>query len=299
MKTFLPAILAPILLGAQVVIGQANALKTEAPIPLWPNGAPGALGTEAKDIPTLTAFFPAPDKATGAAMIVCPGGGYGMLAGYEGEDFARWLCDQGITGFVLKYRLGSAGYRHPRMLQDAARAVRLVRSRAAEWQLDPKRIGIVGSSAGGHLASTLLTHFDSGDAAAPDPIDRVCCRPDVGVLCYPVITMGDETHKGSRDNLLGTNPPPALIAELSNEHHVTAGTPPCFIFHTADDAAVPVENSLNFALALRKAKVPFEIHVYAHGQHGLALGSHNYDPAKWHPWTFECRRWLVQQGFGR
>lgn len=149
------------------------------PIPLWPDGAPGALGKEPKDIPTLTAFFPEPDKATGAAMVICPGGGYAHLAPHEGEDYARWLNDQGIAGFVLKYRLGLDGYRHPRMLQDAARALRLVRFRAAEWKLDPKRIGIIGSSAGGHLASTLLTHFDAGDANAPDPIDRGSSRTSV------------------------------------------------------------------------------------------------------------------------
>lgn len=278
----------------------AQAEPTHQPaIPLWPNGAPGALGTKPQDIPTITPYLPEPDKATGAAMIICPGGGYGALAPHEGEDYARWLNDQGIAGFVLKYRLGSSGYRHPRMLQDAARALRLVRFRAADWKLDPKRIGIIGSSAGGHLASTLLTHFDSGDTNAPDPIDRMCSRPDLGVLCYAVITMGGRTHGGSRDNLLGTNPPPQLIEELSNERHVTKGTPPCFIFATYDDKAVPVENSLDFAAALRRARIPFEIHIYQHGQHGLGLGSHPYDPTKWHPWTTECRRWLKEQGFGK
>ncbi len=285
-------------LGMGTVFAPPWAMHQEA-IPLWPDGAPGALGKEPKDIPALTPFLPLPDKATGAAMVVCPGGGYGGLAAYEGDDYARWLNDQGIAGFVLKYRLGSAGYRHPRMLEDAARALRLLRFRAADWKLDPKRIGIIGSSAGGHLASTLLTHFDSGDASAPDPIDRECCRPDVGVLCYPVITMGGSTHRGSRDNLLGTNPPPQLIEQLSNERHVTKGTPPCFIFATDEDKAVPVENSLEFAAALRRAGVPFELHIYQHGEHGLALGSHDYDPARWHPWTTECRRWLKEQGFGK
>jgi acetyl esterase/lipase len=271
----------------------------QAPIPLWPDGAPGALGKEPKDIPTLTPFLPEPGQATGAAMVVCPGGGYGGLASYEGDDYARWLNDQGITAFVLKYRLGSAGYRHPRMLEDAARALRLLRFRAAEWKFDPKQIGIIGSSAGGHLASTLLTHFDAGDANAPDPIDRLSSRPDLGVLCYPVITMGEMTHHGSRDNLLGPNPSPQLIDELSNERHVTKDTPPCFIFATDEDAAVPVENSLEFAAALRRAGVHFELHIYQHGEHGLALGSHTYDPSQWHPWTKECRRWLKEQGFGK
>jgi acetyl esterase/lipase len=200
---------------------------------------------------------------------------------------------------VLKYRLGSAGYRHPCMLEDAARALRLVRFRAAEWKIDPKRIGIIGSSAGGHLASTLLTHFDAGVPSAPDPIDRASSRPQIGVLCYPVITMGELTHKGSRDNLLGPSPSPQLIDELSNERHVTKETPPCFIFATDEDKTVPVENSLEFAAALRRAGVPFELHIYQHGAHGLALGSKDYDPSKWHPWTTECRRWLKEQGFGQ
>jgi len=271
----------------------------ETPIVLWTNGAPGALGKEAKDIPTLTPFFPAPDEATGAAMIVCPGGGYGGLADYEGADYARWLNDQGITAFVLKYRLGSAGYRHPVMLEDAARALRTVRFNAPRWKLDSKKIGIIGSSAGGHLASTLLTHFDAGNPTAADPIDRVCCRPDLGVLCYAVITMGPLTHRGSRENLLGPNPPQRLIDELSNERHVTPGTPPCFIFATDADTAVPVENSMEFAAALRKARVHFELHIYERGRHGLALGGRPYNPEKWLPWTKECRRWLQEQGFGR
>jgi len=287
-----------VVLGQGHVFAQSEPMHQD-PVLLWPDGAPGALGKEPKDIPTLTPFLPAPAKATGAAMVVCAGGAYGMLASYEGDDYARWLNDQGIAGYVLKYRLGSAGYRHPRMLEDAARALRLVRFHAAEWKLDPKRIGVIGSSAGGHLASTLLTHFDAGDANAPDSIDRMSSRPDIGVLCYPVITMGELTHRGSRDNLLGPNPSPQLIDELSNERHVTSNTPPCFIFATDEDPVVPVENSLEFAAALRRAGVPFELHIYQHGEHGLALGSHSYDPSKWHPWTTECRRWLMEHGFGR
>jgi acetyl esterase/lipase len=161
------------------------------PMPLWPNGAPGALGKEDKDIPTLTAYLPKADVATGAAMVICPGGGYGGLAAHEGEAYAFFLRDNGIAGFVLKYRLGSAGYRHPIMLQDVSRALRLVRANAAAWKLDPKRIGVMGSSAGGHLASTLLTHFDSGKTDAEDVIERQSSRPDLGILFYPVITMGD------------------------------------------------------------------------------------------------------------
>src|SRR5579871_1570774 len=247
--------------------GRAQSQPTNE-IVLWPDGAPGALGKATKDIPSITPFFPDADKATGAAMVICPGGGYGGLADHEGKAYALWLRDQGIAGFVLRYRLGSAGYRHPVMLQDVSRALRLVRSKAGEWKLDPKRIGVIGSSAGGHLASTLLTHFDAGNPDASDPIDRQSSRPDVGILCYPVITMGEFTHRGSRENLLGKTPSPELVAELSNELRVTKETPPTFIFHTAEDNAVPVENALLFASALRKAGVPFDLHIYEKGRHG-------------------------------
>src|SRR5882724_3339002 len=274
----------------------AQAEPTNA-FPLWRNGAPGALGQEDKDIPTLTAYFPETANASGAAIVICPGGGYGMLAPHEGDAYARFLNEQGIAGFVLKYRLGSGGYRHPVMLQDAARAVRIVRARAGEWKLDPKRIGIMGSSAGGHLASTLLTHFDAGKPDATDPIEGQSSRPDLGILCYAVITMGEFTHQGSKDNLLGKDPSSTLVAELSNELKVTKDTPPCFIWHTYEDKAVPVENSLQFADALRKAGVPFDLHIYERGQHGLGLGSREYDPSKWHPWTRDLIFWLKERGF--
>jgi acetyl esterase/lipase len=267
--------------------------------PLWPDGAPGALGSEKQDIPTLTPFFPAADNATGAALVICPGGGYRRLAPHEGRDYARWLNENGIAGFVLKYRLGADGYRHPAMLQDAARAIRLVRANAAAWKLDPKRIGIIGSSAGGHVASTLLTHFDAGNSNAVDSVERQSSRPDLGILCYAVITMGKFAHQSSKDYLLGTNPPPALVEELSNELHVTKKTPPCFIWGTYEDTTVKIENSLQFAAALRDAGVPFDLHVYQHGKHGLGLGSRDYDPAKWLPWTRDCIYWLKDQGFAK
>jgi len=266
--------------------------------PLWPDGAPGALGKADADIPTLTPFFPDPEKASGAVMVVCPGGGYGGLAPHEGKTYAQWFNSNGVAAFVLKYRLGSSGYRHPVMLQDAARAVRLVRSRAAEWKLDPKRVGIIGSSAGGHLASTLVTHFDAGKPDATDLIERESSRPDLGILCYPVITMGGNTHSGSRDNLLGKNPSPDLIKLLSNELQVTSETPPCFLFHTVEDKAVPVENSLEFAAALRRAGVPFDLHIYQKGGHGMGLGGNPKDPsAHLHPWTADCLYWLKVQKF--
>src|SRR5258706_10531573 len=273
----------------------AHAQSTNS-FPLWPDGAPGALGKEDKDIPTLTPFWPDPAKATGAAMVICPGGGYGGLAPHEGQDYARFLNEHGVAGFVLKYRLGSGGYRHPAMLHDAARAVRLVRSKAGEWKLDPKRIGIMGSSAGGHLTSTLLTHFDAGKPEAEDPIERQSSRPDLGILCYPVITMGQFTHQGSKNNLLGKDPSPELIQDLSNELRVTKDTPPCFLWHTCEDTAVPVENSLQFANALRKAGVPFDLHVYQKGAHGIGLGSRPYGGGGRHPLTRDCIFWVEGPG---
>lgn len=268
-------------------------------IVLWPDGAPGALGKADTDIPTLTPNLPDPSKATGAAIVICPGGGYGGLAPHEGVDYARFLNEQGIAGFVLKYRLGSSGYRHPIMLQDAARALRTVRARAAQWHLDPQRIGIMGSSAGGHLASTLLTHFDQGKPADPDPIEQQSSRPNLGILCYAVISMGEFTHQGSKANLLGKDPSPELIRDLSNELQVTKDTPPTFLWHTWEDGAVPVENSLHFADALRKAGVPFDLHIYQKGQHGLGLGSNKWDPAHRHPWTADLVYWLKVQGFAK
>ncbi len=268
-------------------------------IPLWPTGAPGAYGTTDKDIPTLTPYLPEPGKATGAAIVICPGGGYAGLASHEGRDYARFLNENGIAGFVLRYRLGSAGYRHPVMLQDAARAVRMVRARAEEWKIDPKRVGIMGSSAGGHLASTLLTHFDAGKTNSTDAIDSQSSRPDLGILCYAVITMGEYTHQGSKNNLLGKDPSADLVKELSNELQVTKETPPCFLWHTWEDNAVPVENTLQFAEALRKAGVPFDLHIYQKGRHGLGLGTREWDPAQRHPWTADLVYWLKVQGFAK
>ena len=276
----------------------AQAQPTNA-FPLWPDGAPGALGREDKDIPTLTPFLADPAQATGAAIVICPGGGYAHLAPHEGADYARFLNESGIAGFVLKYRLGSDGYHHPAMLQDAARALRTVRARAGEWKLDPQRIGIMGSSAGGHLASTLLTHFDSGKPGAADPIERQSSRPDLGILCYAVISLGEFGHAGSRNNLLGPNPSPELVRELSNELHVTKDTPPCFIWHTYEDNGVRVENSLQFAEALRRAGVPFDLHIYQKGPHGLGLGTRDWNPERRHPWTRDCIYWLQVQGFAK
>lgn len=262
---------------------------------LWPNGAPGALGKATEDGPSLT-LYRAEGKPTGAGFIVCPGGGYAGLAPHEGEPIARWLNSLGITAGVLRYRLGPR-YHHPIELGDAQRAIRTMRSRAAEWGIDPNRIGILGFSAGGHLASSAATHFDSGEPSAADPVDRAGCRPDLAVLVYPVVTMSEPfTHLGSRQNLLGDHPSGELIDLLSNEKQVTKQTPPCFLMHTADDEAVPVENSLMFAAALRTAGVPFEIHVYEHGPHGVGLAAN--DPAL-SSWPGRCADWLRRHKFAR
>jgi acetyl esterase/lipase len=241
---------------------------------LWPGGAPGAVGTEDADKPTLTVYLPPADRANGAAVVVCPGGGYGGLAiDYEGKRVAEWLNTQGVAGFVLKYRLGRR-YRHPAPLQDAQRAIRTVRARAGAWKVDPRRVGIWGFSAGGHLASTAGTHFDDGKADADDPVERVSCRPDFLILAYPVISLKPPYyHKGSRDNLLGPNPPEALVNSLCNDEQVTAKTPPTFLFHTSEDTAVPPENSTLFYEALRRHKVPAELHIYEKGRHGVGLAN--------------------------
>lgn len=298
MKTFFVAAI----LFSSLVLSRA---EMQTPIPLWPGGAPGALGTSSNDIPTITPYLPETNathlprqsKATaGAAMVICPGGAYTHLAPHEGRDYALWLNQHGLTCFVLKYRLGSHGYRHPAMLEDGARAVRWVRAHAREFNIDPHRVGIMGSSAGGHLASTVLTHFDSGNPNSKDPVERQSSRPDIGVLCYPVITMGKFTHKTSMRNIIGTNASPELVRELSNELHVTTNTPPCFIWQTFEDKTVSVENSLMFAEALRQNGVPFELHIYQKGRHGQGLGD---KPPFAHPlpWANECLRWLKEQGF--
>ena len=266
---------------------------SEDPIVLWPKGAPGALGQEPSDIPTLTPFIPPKDKTTGAAIIVCPGGGYARLAEHEGRPVAEWLKSIGVTAFVLKYRHGPR-YPHPAPLQDAARAIRTVRSRAAEWRLDPDRIAILGFSAGGHLASTAATHFDPGNSKATDPIEQVSSRPSLLILIYPVITMRGLTHAGSRRNLLGPEPSEELVAMLSNDEQVTKETPPTFLVHTATDTGVPVENSLRFAAALGKNGVAFELHIYEQGPHGFGLGGK--DPIL-STWPQRLAAWLSLHGF--
>ena len=262
---------------------------------LWTNGAPGAVGNEAADRPSLTVYQPETSKTNGTAVVICPGGAYAKLAlDHEGTQVAEWLNSLGVTAFVLKYRL-SPRYHHPAPLLDAQRAVRTVRARAGDWKIDPARIGLWGFSAGGHLAATAGTHFDSGRAGAPDPVDRVSSRPDFLILSYPVVTMKPpHTHAGSRDNLLGKAPDSQLVDSLCNETQVTAQTPPTFLMHTNADRVVAPENSVLFYLALRQAGVPAELHIYQQGSHGAGLATK--DPVL-STWPTALAAWLGANGW--
>jgi acetyl esterase/lipase len=263
-------------------------------LPLWSGPAPGALGIQDSDIPAITVFLPRTMTANTPAVIICPGGGYVNLAmNHEGRQVANYLNSLGIAAFVLRSRLGPRYY-HPIELGDAQRAIRMVRSRAAEWRLDPARIGIMGFSAGGHLAMTASTHFDAGNTSAADVIDRAGSRPDFTILGYPVISMTESwTHQGSRNNLLGANPNPELARSLSGELSVTKQTPPTFLFHTSADTTVPAENSVYYYLSLRKAGVPTEMHIFEKGPHGVGLA--NDDPAL-SEWSKLLANWLRVRG---
>ncbi len=261
---------------------------------LWPEGAPAAVGNEAVDRPSLTIYLPDKAKAVGAGVVICPGGGYAHLAmDHEGFQIADWYNQRGMAAFILKYRLGPR-YHHPAMLDDAQRAIRYVRTHAAGFGIAPDKIGIMGFSAGGHLASSAATHFDAGDAGATDPINRAGSRPDFLVLCYPVISFTTPyTHKGSMKNLLGDNPDPKLVEYMSSEKQVTDQTPPAFLFHTNSDTGVPAENSVLFYLALRAHKVPAEIHIYEQGNHGVGLAPGN--PIL-RTWPARLEDWLKVRG---
>ena len=272
----------------------ASSMAGPVRVALWPDGAPLARGTDPeKDVPAITIYRP--ERGNGTAVVVCPGGGYGHLAmGHEGKDIAEWYNTMGVTAVVLEYRMGKGGYRHPVPLMDAQRAIRTVRFRAEELMLDPERIGIMGFSAGGHLASTAGTHFDPGNPEADDPIDRMGSRPDFMILCYPVIAFDEPyTHTGSQHNLIGEDAPAELIEHLSNEKQVTGDTPPTFLFHTDEDTAVPSENSVMFYLALRRAGVPAELHVYQKGGHGVGLGK---DIPGTSAWPEAGKKWLDGMG---
>jgi len=261
---------------------------------LWPNGAPGAQGSEDRDKPALTVYMPPNTTGPMTAVIIAPGGSYARLAmNLEGRAPANYFNTLGIAAFVLRYRLGPQ-YHHPIELGDALRAIRTVRARAAEWHIAPDRIGMMGFSAGGHLASSVSTHFDAGTADAADPIDRVSSRPDFAILGYPVISLVESwTHQGSKTNLLGDLPDPALARSLSSDTQVTASTPPAFIYQTNADTTVPAENAVAYYLALRKAGVPAEMHIFKDGPHGTGLGMQ--DPALGE-WPRLLANWLRASG---
>ncbi len=270
------------------------AAQEPATIPLWRDGAPGALGTAAKDRPAVIVHRAPKGAAPTPAIVICPGGGYGHLAmGHEGRDIAAWLGTLGITGVVLDYRHRGKGYGHPAPLLDAQRAIRLVRHHAAEWDVDAGKVGVIGFSAGGHLASSVCVHHDEGDPRATDPIDRRSCRPDFAVLCYPVIAFGREfTHRGSQRNLLGADADAALVAEMSSERQVRADTPPTFLWHTTADRVVPPRNSVDYYLALVEHGVPCELHCFEQGRHGVGLA----EGLAAGRWPELCARWLVTRG---
>jgi acetyl esterase/lipase len=270
--------------------------RAQVAIPLWANGAPGALGNTSEDQPVITPYLPPQGTANGTAVVVFPGGGYQHLSmEKEGSDVANWLTTTGVTAFVVRYRLGPK-YHHPVELGDAQRAIRIVRSRAGEWNVNPGRVGVIGFSAGGHLASSAGTHFDAGSSASADVIERASSRPDFMLLLYPVISMrGDSvTHMGSRKNLLGDDPDPALVRLMSNELQVTRNTPPTFIVHSTDDKTVPVENALMFYQALRNNAVPVEMHVFEYGGHGFGLAPTD---AVLGAWTTLCESWMRRHGW--
>jgi len=263
-------------------------------LPLWNGPAPGAQGTDDKDIPTITVYLPRSTPAGMAAVIVCPGGGYtGLAMNHEGRQVANFLNSQGIAAFVLKYRLGPK-YHHPVELGDAQRAIRMLRAHSADWHIATDRIGILGFSAGGHLAMSASTHFDAGKADAADVVDRVSSRPDFSVLGYPVISLVEPwTHQGSKNALLGANADPELAKSLSGEQSVTKETPPTFIFQTNADTTVPAENATYYYLALRKAGVAAEMHIFEKGPHGLGLAMD--DPAI-SEWSKLLTNWLRVHG---
>lgn len=298
MKFFLCSLAVAVLSVGQVTAQQAQKPWTTTlgkTVLLWPAGAPGAQGTEDIDKPSLTIYLPKGENATKTGVVVAPGGGYHHLAmEKEGEQYALWLNAHGVAAFVLKYRLGPK-YHYPIELEDAQRAIRMVRANAAEYGVDPDRIGMWGSSAGGHLTATAGTKYDAGKPGAADPVERVSSRPDFLILAYPVITFEPPyAHVGSRTNLLGDDPDPELAALLSAETRVTRDTPPTFLFATTDDGTVPVMNSVMFYEALVKAGVPAEMHLFQHGAHGAGLAKANPELSVWPGLLI---KWMRERGY--
>lgn len=273
-------------------------------IQLWPEGVPNAkpgLGEEKitdgrisnVSVPTITVYGPAVDRPNGTAVVICPGGGYGLLSNdREGVQYANWLSTLGVTSFVLKNRLAEFG--HPAPLQDVLRAVRVVRSRAAEFKINPDRIGVMGSSAGGHLAASAGTLFAHASGKTGASLDSVKARPDFLILMYPVITMKDPSaHAGSRENLLGKQPTPELLRLMSVEDQVTSDTPPTLLIHTQEDKSVPIENSIVFFQALTRAGVPAEMYLFERGSHGMGMRDGLGTASNWHK---RAEEWLSARG---
>ncbi|WP_128546605.1 alpha/beta hydrolase [Larkinella soli] len=298
------------LLSAALLLTSSSMAQKPETLHLWPDGqVPNAVPNDAvqeksevgKDgilrisqviVPTLVAYLPPKNKATGAAVMVCPGGGYGMLAfGHEGEEVAKWFNDLGVAAFVLKYRLPddrTQKNKHEVPLMDAMQAMKLIRQNAGKWNVDPGRVGVMGFSAGGHLAATLSTHYHRGPMAGEE------AKPNFSVLIYPVVTFGAKAHSGSRDNLLGRNAPAEQIAYYSNELQVSDKTPPTFLVHAQDDKGVPVENSIDYYLALKNAGVPGEMHLYPTGGHGF--GYRVKGKGSLETWPDAFRTWLKAIG---
>lgn len=257
--------------------------------PIWESTPPFSLGKSNHDIPTLRSYLP--EEPNGKSIIVAPGGGYWILADHEGNDYAEYLAMHGYTCFVLNYRLGQHGYRHPAMLFDIARAVRLVRKDAEKYSIQKNKIGVMGSSAGGHLCSTLMTHFDQGDAPDGDPNRWISSRPDFAILCYAVVEIDPELGGWKAENLVGKDPSKATLKELSANRSLRENSPPAFLWHTAEDKGVPAYHSLRLADALIAKGIPCECHVYEKGQHGIGLQSKApYENV--HPWGPALLRWL-------
>jgi acetyl esterase/lipase len=299
------------LLLACLIAISGNALGQSKVIDLWNKKIPGSIhnSTYHETVDSMDNWikkkfvtdpklhvYPAPaEKATGIAVIICPGGAYwGLAIAHEGEDVAKWLNSLGITAFILHYRLPSDAIMVNKSvgpLQDAQKAIRMIRQHAKEWKIDPARIGIMGFSAGGHLASTLSTHYNE---KVYESAEQISARPDFSLLIYPVISMAEGiTHAGSRANLLGENPPPDRVRHFSNEEQVDEQTPPTFLVHSIDDVVVPVQNSVDYALALQKHHVPCELHVYQSGGHGYGLGRSGNTESSW---PDACRKWLEARG---
>lgn len=270
-------------------IAAGMAASAVSPFPVWPDGAPGARGESPQDIPTLTLYRS--DQPNGSAMLLIPGGSYQGIYEGQGEPFARWLNQQGITVLLLRYRLGAAGYRYPSQLQDAVESMKILRRRASLWKIQTNRVGVMGFSAGGHLVSTLINRPQDGDIPGRVEAQPVSSRPDLAILCYPVISMITQPHRTSRENLVGDAPSEQLLRQTSSELQVHPGLPPCFLWHTGEDKLVPAEHAQLYAAALQHNRVPHEFHLYQHGDHGTGLIGTD------HPWMRDLLFWLKAQKF--